>query len=289
MRTISKAQDSLRLVADGLLFGESPRWCDGALWVSDWGTNEVLRIDDAGQREVMARVQSFPMCIEHFPDGRLLIVDSARKRLLRREPDGSLAQHADFDAFSELDAFGNDIVVDGRGAIYVNDIGFKFPGGEFRPGAIVLVAPDGAVRKVADDLAFPNGMAVTPENKTLIVAESYACRLTAFDISPDGSLSDRHEWAQVDDHPDGICLDAAGCAWYADVGNKRCVRVREGGEVLETVELDRGAFAYILGGPERRTLFIVCQDWRGAGNWTSGPRTGQVVAVTAPAAAAGWP
>ena len=289
MRTISKAQDSLRLVADGLLFGESPRWCDGALWVSDWGTNEVLRIDDAGQREVMARVQSFPMCIEHFPDGRLLIVDSARKRLLRREPDGSLAQHADFDAFSELDAFGNDIVVDGRGAIYVNDIGFKFPGGEFRPGAIVLVAPDGAVRKVADDLAFPNGMAVTPENKTLIVAESYACRLTAFDISPDGSLLDRHEWAQVDDHPDGICLDAAGCAWYADVGNKRCVRVREGGEVLETVELDRGAFACILGGPERRTLFIVCQDWRGAGNWASGPRTGQVVAVTAPAAAAGWP
>jgi sugar lactone lactonase YvrE len=153
------------------------------LWVSDWGANEVLRFDAAGHREVAARVASFPMCIEHLPDGRLLIVDSAGKRLLRRELDGTLAQHADFRRLSGLDAFGNDIVVDGRGAIYVNDIGFKFPGGEFRPGVIVLVARDGAVRKVADDLAFPNGMAVTPDNRTLIVAESYGCRLTAFDIS----------------------------------------------------------------------------------------------------------
>jgi sugar lactone lactonase YvrE len=289
METIAEAQDKVRIVADGLLFGESPRWRDGALWVSDWGAHEVLRFDATGQREVVARVASFPMCIEHLPDGRLLIVDSAGKQLLRREPDGTLAQHADFHAFSELDAFGNDIVVDGHGSIYINDIGFKFPGGEFRPGVIVLVAPDGAVRKVADDLAFPNGMAVAPDNKTLIVAESYACRLTAFDISPDGTLSGRRAWAEVDDHPDGVCLDAQGCAWYADVGNKRCVRVREGGEVLGAIELDRGAFACILGGPERRTLYIVCQDWRGAGNWASGPRNGQIVAVAAPAAAAGWP
>ena len=289
METIAEVDDRVRIVADGLLFGESPRWRDGALWVSDWGANEVLRFDAAGRREVVARVASFPMCIEHLADGRLLVVDSAGRRLAQREPDGTLTQHADFRKLSELDAFGNDIVVDGRGAIYVNDIGFKFPGGEFRPGVIVLVAPDGEARKVADDLAFPNGMAVTPDNKTLIVAESYACRLTAFDISPDGNLSGRRVWAQVDDHPDGVCLDAEGRAWYADVGNKRCVRVREGGEVLETVELDRGAFACILGGPERRTLFIVCQDWRGAGNWASGPRTGQVAAFDAPAAAAGWP
>jgi sugar lactone lactonase YvrE len=200
-----------------------------------------------------------------------------------------LEQHADFHALTELDAFGNDIVVDGRGATYVNDIGFKFPGGEFRPGVIVLVAPDGGVRKVADDLAFPNGMAVTPDNKTLIVAESYACRLTAFDISSEGSLSGRRVWAGVNDHPDGVCLDAEGCAWYADVGNKRCVRIREGGEVLKTVELDRGAFACVLGGPERRTLYVVCQDWRGTGNWASGPRTGQVAAGSARAPAAGWP
>ena len=289
METIAETASRVRIVADGLLFGESPRWRDGALWVSDWGAHEVLRFDAMGRREVVARVPSFPMCIEHLPDGRLLIVDSAGKRLLRGEPDGTLAQHADFHALSDLDAFGNDIVVDGRGAIYVNDIGFKFPGGEFRPGVIVLVASNGAVRKVADDLAFPNGMAVTSDNKTLIVAESYACRLTAFDIAPEGDLSRRRIWAEVDGHPDGVCLDAEGCAWYADVGAKRCVRIREGGEALDRVELDRGAFACILGGPERRTLFIVGQDWRGPANWANGPRTGQVAAIEAPAPAAGWP
>jgi sugar lactone lactonase YvrE len=286
---IVEGQNKARIVADGLVFGESPRWRDGMLWVSDWGANEVLRFDATARREVVDRVASFPMCIEHLPDGRLLIVDSAGKRLLRREQDGTLVQHADFRRLSGLDAFGNDIVVDGRGAIYVNDIGFKFPGGEFRPGVIALVAPDGAVRKVADDLAFPNGMAVTPDNRTLIVAESYGCRLTAFDISPDGGLSGRRVWAQVEDHPDGVCLDAGGCAWYADVGSKRCVRVREGGGILDTVELDRGAFACVLGGPGRKTLFIVCQDWRGPASWADGPRTGQVAAVPAPSPAAGWP
>ena len=171
METNAEAKNRVSVVADGLLFGELPRWCDSALWVSDWGAHEVLRFDAAGGGAVVARVPSFPMCIEHLPDGRLLIVDSAGKRLLRREPDGTLAQHADFHALSELEAFGNDIVVDGRGAIYVNDIGFKFPGGEFRPEVIVLVAPDGAVRRVADDLT-PNGMAVSADNETLIVAES---------------------------------------------------------------------------------------------------------------------
>jgi hypothetical protein len=120
------------------------------------------------------------------------------------------------------------IVVDGSGSIYVNDIGFNFPSGEFRPGVIVLVAPRGAVRKVAEDFAFPHGMAVTPDNKISIVAESYACRLIAFDISPEEDLSRRRVWAAVNDHPDGVCLDSEGCAWYADVGDKRCVRVREG-------------------------------------------------------------
>lgn len=131
MESVAETQKSLRVLADRLLFGESPRWRNGALWVSDWGANEVLRFDAAGQREVIARVASFPMCIGHLPDGRLLIVDSAGKQLLRREPNGTLAQHASFRALSKLDAFGNDIVVDGRGAIYVNDIGFKFPGGEY--------------------------------------------------------------------------------------------------------------------------------------------------------------
>jgi sugar lactone lactonase YvrE len=183
-------------------------------------------------------------CIDFLPDGRLLLVDSARRRLLRREPDGTLLPHADL--LSLADKPWNDIVADYQGRAYVNSIGFEFPGGEFAPGLIALVTADGEVRQVAGDLAFPNGMAITPDGHTLIVAESYANRLTAFDIDADGGLGNRRVWAETPgDHPDGICLDAEA-AWYADVGSKRCVRVREGGEVLATADLDRGAFACVL-------------------------------------------
>jgi sugar lactone lactonase YvrE len=143
---------------------------------------------------------------------------------------------------------------------------------------------------VADGVAFPNGMAVTPDNSTLIVAESYAKRLTAFDIGADGGLSNRRVWAGLGDGvPDGICIDADGAVWYADVPSKRCVRVREGGEVLQTVELDRGCFACMLGGADGSTLFVVAAEWRGAANLFDGPRTGQVLTAQAPAPGAGWP
>jgi sugar lactone lactonase YvrE len=279
----------VRTVLEGRKFLESPRWRDGALWVSDWAAHEVLRVGDDGAVQVVASVPSFPMCIEHLPDGRLLIVSSAERRLVRREPDGTLVTHADLSGLSERAAIGNDIVVDGRGNIYVNDVGFDFPGGEVRPGWVALVTPDGAPRKVADGLMFPNGMAVTPDNRTLIVAESYGRCLTAFDIANDGELSGRRVWAAVDGPPDGICLDAEGCAWYADVPNRCCVRVREGGEVLQRVAFDRGAFACILGGPDRRTLFVVGQDWRGPDSMAAGAGTGQVWALEAPAPASGWP
>ena len=279
----------LTTVLGGRIFLESPRWRDGSLWVADWGAHEALRIDGEGRAEVVARTNSFPMCIEHLPDGRLLIVDSAERRLARREPDGSLVTHADFSGFTERKAFGNDIVVDGRGNIYVNDVGFDFPGGEFRPGIVVLVSAGGAVREVAGDLAFPNGMAVTPDNGTLIVAESYGRRLSAFDIAANGDLSNRRLWAEVEGPPDGICCDAEGCVWYADVPNKRCVRVAEGGKVMQTVETDRGAFSCILGGPERKTLYIAGQDWRGPNAMAESGPTGQVVAVEVEVAGAGWP
>jgi sugar lactone lactonase YvrE len=143
---------------------------------------------------------------------------------------------------------------------------------------------------VADGLAFPNGMVVTPDDSTLIVAESYAKRLTAFDIAADGSLSNRRVWADLQDGvPDGICLDAENAVWYGDVPNKHCVRVREGGEVLQTVGLDRGCFACALGGPDRRTLFLMATEWSGPANMFDGPRTGQVLTAEAPAAGAGWP
>ncbi|MDO3700206.1 SMP-30/gluconolactonase/LRE family protein [Micromonospora sp. C28SCA-DRY-2] len=269
----------------GIVFGESPRWHDGRVWFSDWGANQVIALDADGGHEVVATVPSFPMCIDFLPDGRLLVVDSARRRLLRREPDGSLVRHADLSGVSEKP--WNDIVVDDRGNAYVNTIGFDFPGGEFAPGLVVLVTPEGDVERVADDLAFPNGMAISPDGATLVVAESYANRLTAFDIGSDGALGNRHVWAETpDDHPDGICFDAEGALWYADVGNQRCVRIRAGGEVLATVGLDRGAFACVLSREPEPRLFVVGQTW--GGPEPSAP-SGVLVAFPAPAPGAGRP
>jgi sugar lactone lactonase YvrE len=268
------------------VFGESPRWHDGRVWFSDWGAHQVIALDPDGRHEVAATVESFPMCIDFLPDGRLLVVDSARRRLLRREPDGSLAPHADLSGISEKP--WNDIVVDDQGNAYVNTIGFDFPGGQFAPGMVALVTPEGDVAQVADGLAFPNGMAISPDGGTLIVAESYANRLTAYEIASDGTLADRRVWAETPgDHPDGICVDAEGAVWYADVASQHCARVREGGEVLATVSLDRGAFSCTLSREEDPRLFVVAQSWGGPA--AAPQRTGQVVAFPAPAPGAGKP
>ena len=275
-----------RILMTGVALGESPRWHDGRLWFSDWGAQEVIALAPDGASEVMVRVPSFPFCIDWLPDGRLLGVSGREGLLLRREPDGALATYADLTGISRHP--WNDIVVDERGNTYVNTIGFDFPGGQFAPGYVALVTPDGAVRQVAEGLSFPNGKAVTPDNKTLIVAESYGECLTAFDIADDGSLSNRRIWVSTPgDHPDGICLDAEGVVWYADVGSSHCVRVREGGEVLETVALDRGCFACMLGGADGKTLYVVAAKFPDA--MQGGERTGQVVAVEAPAPHTGWP
>jgi sugar lactone lactonase YvrE len=274
------------VLMDGIVFGESPRWHDGRLWFSDWGAGRVFSVAADGTPTVEAAVRSFPMCIDFLPDGRLLVVSSADRKVLGRQPDGSLVPHADLAGASTKP--WNDIVVDGRGNAYVNSIGFDFPGGEFAPGIIVLVSPEGTVTPVADGLAFPNGMAVTPDGSTLIVAESYAEQLTAYDIAGDGTLSHRRVWAGAPgDHPDGICLDDSGAVWYADVGNRHCVRVREGGEVLATVESDRGAFACALSRDGDPKLYVVGQDWGGPG--AVGGATGQVAVFPAPAPGAGYP
>ena len=273
------------VLMEGIVFGESPRWHDGRVWFSDWGANQVIALGTDGTHEVVVNVPSFPMCIDFLPDGRLLVVDSAQRRLLRREPDGSLVPHADLSEVSGKP--WNDIVVDDRGNAYVNTIGFDFPGGEFAPGMVVLVTPKGTVRRVADDVAFPNGMAITANGGTLILAESYAERLTAFEIGGDGGLGNRRVWAETPgDHPDGISMDAEGAVWYADVGNQHCVRVREGGEVLATVDLDRGAFACALSRGEDPRLFVVGQNWGGP---ESSEPSGRVVAFPAPAPGAGKP
>lgn len=275
------------VLVDGLAFPESPRWHEDRLWLCDWGMGEIVAVDLYGGREAIVRIASFPMSIDWLPDGRLLVLAGSERRLLTVEADGTLQPYADLGALAEHP--WNELIVDGRGNAYVNTIGFDFPEGEFATGFIVLVTPDGVARQVADGVAFPNGMAVTPDNATLILAESYASTLTAFDIAPDGSLANRRTWASLENGaPDGICLDADRAVWYADVPNQRCVRVREGGQVLQSIELDRGGFACALGGPERSTLYIVANRWGEAA--TSDPGSaGQVLTLAAPAAAAGWP
>ena len=261
--------------------GESPRWHEGRLWFSDWGAQEIVAADLDGNREVVIRTQfGLPFCIDWLPDGRLLVVSGREGLLLRRDLDGSLVRHAELRRLS--DKVWNEIVVDGRGNAYVN-------GG---PGIIALVTPNGSAREVADGIAFPNGMAVTPDNATLIIAESHGRRLTAFDIAEEGSLTNRRVWAELGGGvPDGICIDADGAVWYGDVPNKRCVRVREGGQVLQTIELDRGCFACMLGGTDKRTLFMIAAEWRGMENIpdVARARTGQVLVADAPAPGIGWP
>jgi sugar lactone lactonase YvrE len=273
-----------------LVIAESPRWRDGRLWFAHWGTEEIVAVDLEGKSEVVGNgTPGLGWSIEWLPDGRLLVTG---QELMRREPDGSMVRHADL---SGLGAHGwNEIVVDGRGNIYINSVGFRFGEEDFRPGIIALVMPDGSAREVADGIAFPNGMVVTPDNSTLIISESFAGTLTAFDIAADGGLSNRRVWAEGFG-PDGICIDAEGTVWTGS-GTNACVRVREGGEVLQRIELDLSPFACMLGGPDGRTLFIMAQEWRQADSpadnmarLTEGPRTGQVLIAEAPSARAGWP
>jgi sugar lactone lactonase YvrE len=278
----------MTVLMDGISFGESPRWHDGRIWFSDWGAHQVIALDPDGGHEVVVEVPSFPMCIDFLPDGRLLVVDSAQRRLLRREPDGSMVNHADLAHVS--DKPWNDIVVDAHGNAYINNIGFDFPGGEPALGSIALVPAGGAARLVAGELAFPNGMAITADGSTLVVAESHGNRLTAYDVGQDGDLTNRRTWADTGaDHPDGICVDDEGAIWFADVANRHCVRMREGGEVLATVELDRGAFACALSRGGQPQLYVVAQEWGGTGGGASTEPTGQLVVFPAPAPGAGRP
>jgi sugar lactone lactonase YvrE len=288
-----------KVLLDGLAYVESPRWHAGRLWFAHWGTGEIVAVDLAGKSEIVGHgPPALGWSIDWLPDGRLLVTG---KELLRREPDGSMVRHADL---SEISTFGwNEIVVDGRGNIYVNSIQFGFLAGEPpTAGIIALVTLDGTARQVAGDLAFPNGMVITPDNATLIVSESFSGRLIAFDIAADGSLSNQRVWAEGL-APDGICLDAEGAIWVGaadvrlaggrdDAPRGAVARIREGGEVLQRIEHnDREIFACMLGGADRTTLFLLANEWRGIErvNEAVAARTGQVLVSPAPVPGAGWP
>jgi sugar lactone lactonase YvrE len=269
-------------LAEGLGLPESTRWRDGRVWLCNWGTGEVLAVAMGGRREVIARLapQTLPFSIDWLPDGRLLVIDGPRRLLLRQELDGVLATAADLTHLGAQPF--NELVVDAFGNAYVN-------GGA---GSVVLIRPDGSVREVADGLLWPNGMALIDGDRTLVVADSHARQLVAFQVLEDGALSNRRVWAELEHAPDGICADAEGAIWVASVPGQCCMRVREGGEILKTVTVDRGCFACMLGGGDGRTLFIAAAEWRGMEElMTRGPgSTGQLLAATGqPAPHAGRP
>jgi sugar lactone lactonase YvrE len=279
------------VLLSGLTVGESPRWHDGRLWFANWGAQEIVAVDLQGNKEVIAHSPDVAgYSIDWLPDGRLLMTGA---QLTRREADGKFVTHADL---SGLSPYGwNEIVVDSRANIYVNSVNFRFGQEDFRPGLIALVTPDGTVRQVADSIAFPNGMVVSPDNKTLVIAESFAGNLTAFDIADDGSLSNRRIWAELGGPGggDGICLDADGAIWASVLYEDRpgCVRVREGGQVLQRIDLQHACFACMLGGEDGRTLFMMVADWLGVERMGElfRSQTGKVLTARAPAPHSGRP
>ena len=246
----------IHTLLDDLMFGEGPRWHEGALWFSDMHAHEVVRVElEGGRADTVVHVPNRPSGLGFDPDGRLLVVSMNDKKLLRHV-DAGLEEVADMSALAAGPC--NDMVVDAKGRAYVGNFGFDtFGGAPQQDTVLILVTPDGDVRAVADGLSFPNGTVVTPDGKTLIVGESRGLRLTAFDIEEDGSLSNRRLWADLGVSADGIALDEEGCIWVASPRGPGFIRVVEGGEIKETIESDMLAIACALGGEDRRTLFLL--------------------------------
>jgi sugar lactone lactonase YvrE len=283
---------STRVLLDGLRFPEGPRWRDGKLWFSDMHDGVVRTVDLDGNSEIVVAVPHEPSGLGWLPDGRLLVVSMQDRRLLRLDP-GGLVPVADLAPFARFHC--NDMVVDGRGRAYVGNFGFDLHGGApFEPATLVHVRPDGHAEVVASELRFPNGTVVTPDGRTLIVAESFGARLTAFDVDEDGRLSTRRTWAQLapapggeTPTPDGICLDAEGAIWLASPGTGEVLRVREGGAVVQQIAVEHKAIACMLGGPERRTLFVCTAG--ALDPEATRERTGRIEAIDVEVPGAGWP
>jgi sugar lactone lactonase YvrE len=252
---MSQSAEPQTLLA-GLTFPEGPRWRDGRLWFSDFYSERVLAVDLAGSAETIIAVPQRPSGLGWRPDGTMLIVSMLDRALLELK-DSALRVVADLAALAGGPC--NDLVVDGVGRAYVGNFGFDRHAGEApRSTALLRVDPDGRVTRAAEDLLFPNGMVITPDGRTLIVAETYAHRLSAFAIGADGSLSRRRLFAALPDcFPDGICLDAEGAVWVSDARGHEVIRLFEGGRMAERLAVgERTVFACMLGGPDRRTLFL---------------------------------
>ncbi len=248
--------DTGRVLLDGLAFGEGPRWHEGRLWFSDMHSHTVIAVDEEGRREDIATIPNRPSGLGWLPDGRLLVVSMTDRKLLCRESDGEFVEYADMSNLAPFHC--NDMVVDARGHAYVGNFGFDLDAGEKPCNTnLILVRGKGEAVEVADELGFPNGAVITPDGGTLIVGESFAARLTAFDIEDDGSLSNRRVWAPMQGAvPDGICLDEEGGIWVASPVSGEVLRIVEGGEVTHRAGVEKQAFACMLGGAEGRSLFV---------------------------------
>jgi sugar lactone lactonase YvrE len=282
----------LTTLADGLAFPEGPRWHDGRLWFSDQHAHVVMSVGLDGDLRTEAKVPNQPSGLGWLPDGSLLVVSMTDRRLLRLAPGGpvdGLVEVADLSPFATWHC--NDMVVDREGRAYVGNFGYDMYGGAARTSAaIVLATPDGKVSLAADGLEFPNGMVITPDGTTLIVGESWGARLTAFTVHADGTLGDRRVFAALTDCvPDGICLDAEGAVWLASPLSNEVVRVRPGGEVAHRISTGKlNAFACMLGGDDRRTLFV-CTAATHIPEEAAVQRSGRIEMVEVPVAGAGWP
>jgi sugar lactone lactonase YvrE len=253
------SMDGKRLIG-GLGFAEGPRWHRGRLWFSDFGERVVRAVALDGAVEEVARVAATPSGLGWLPDDTLLVVSMNDQRVLCMSAAGATT-HADLTRFTQAPC--NDMVVDARGNAYVGHMGFDLFAVPLRPApaSLILVRPDGSAEEAAADLMFPNGVVMSPDGRTLIVAETFGARLTAFDVAADGTLSGRRVFAQLTGRaPDGICLDQQGAVWVADAAGKACVRVLEGGEISDVIATERGCFACALGGADGRTLFLCIAD-----------------------------
>jgi sugar lactone lactonase YvrE len=287
-----------RILADGFHFGEGPRWREGRLWFSDFQGHAVKSVSLAGDLRTEFEIDDQPSGLGWTPDGSLLVVSMKKRQLLRRTPDGKIALHSDLSGIATGNC--NDMVVDAQGRAYVGNFGFDLDArmaaraaGETltdTPTAkLALVDADGRASVAAEDMHFPNGSVITPDGRTLIVAESMSCELTAFDIGADGRLSNRRLWAATGDaSPDGIALDAEGAIWVANPRAHECLRIAEGGKVLEVVDPGDSCFACMLGGDDGRTLFMLTAE-RTASHQTAATPTGRVVIAAVDTPRAGFP
>lgn len=274
----------------GISFGEAPRWHDGALYLSDIHADRVLRVNPAGTFEVVVQLPSPVSGLGWLPDGRMLMVCMHERKVLRQESNGALVEHADLSSIATWHA--NDMVVADDGTAYVGNFGFQITPVRAHPctAAIARITPEGGVSVAADGLWFPNGMVISPDGRTMIVAESAARRLSAFDIAQGGTLANPRVWGQMGPHelPDGICLDAEGAIWVASPPTREVLRMREGGEILERIEFEQEAIACMLGGPDRSTLFVLTAAGRDP-EWCRRNHTARVLAVQVDVPGAGRP